>query len=45
MKGHTLGNGEVYPRGIDLDGRIASYTLGARSYFIGYDAATSGNLG
>jgi YD repeat-containing protein len=40
IKGYTLGNGQVYARGIDLDGRIASYTLGAQSYAIGYDAAS-----
>jgi YD repeat-containing protein len=39
VKGFTLGNGQVYARGIDLDGRIASYTLGAQSFGIGYDAA------
>jgi YD repeat-containing protein len=40
VKGFTLGNGQVYSRGIDLDGRIASYTLGAQSFGIGYDAAS-----
>jgi YD repeat-containing protein len=40
VKGFTLGNGQVYARGIDLDGRIASYTLGAQSFGIGYDAAS-----
>ena len=40
VKGYTLGNGQVYTRGIDLDGRIASYTLGAQAYAIGYDAAS-----
>ncbi len=39
-KGYTLGNGQVYSRGIDLDGRISSYTLGAQSLGIGYDAAS-----
>ena len=39
-KGYTLGNGQAYSRGIDLDGRIASYTLGAQSFGIGYDAAS-----
>ena len=28
VKGYTLGNGQVYGRTIDQDGRIASYTLG-----------------
>jgi len=40
VKGYTLGNSQVYTRGIDLDGRIASYTLGAQSFGIGYDAAS-----
>ena len=40
VKGYTLGNGQVYTRGIDLDGRIASYTLGAQTFGIGYDAAS-----
>jgi YD repeat-containing protein len=40
VKGYTLGNGQVYTRGIDLDGRIASYTLGAQSFALGYDAAS-----
>lgn len=40
VKGFTLGNGQAYTRGIDLDGRIASYTLGSQSFAIGYDAAS-----
>ncbi len=40
VKSFTLGNGQTYTRGIDLDGRIASYTLGAQSFAIGYDAAS-----
>ena len=40
VKGYTLGNGQAYTRAIDLDGRIASYTLGAQSFAIGYDAAS-----
>jgi YD repeat-containing protein len=40
VKSYTLGNGQTYARGIDLDGRIASYTLGAQSFAIGYDAAS-----
>jgi len=40
VKGYTLGNGQTYSRGIDLDGRIASYTLGSQSFAIGYDAAS-----
>ena len=40
VKSYTLGNNQVYSRGIDLDGRIASYTLGVQSFGIGYDAAS-----
>jgi len=40
VKSYTLGNGQVYSRSIDLDGRIASYTLGAKTFGIGYDAAS-----
>jgi len=40
VKGYTLGNGQTYTRGIDLDGRIASYTLGAQVFAIGYDPAS-----
>jgi YD repeat-containing protein len=40
VKAYTLGNGQQYARSIDLDGRIASYTLGAQSFAIGYDAAS-----
>ncbi len=40
VKAYTLGNGRAYTRGIDLDGRIASYTLGTQSFAIGYDAAS-----
>ena len=40
MKSYTLGNGQSYTRGIDLDGRIASYTLGNQAFAIGYDAAS-----
>jgi YD repeat-containing protein len=47
VKGYTLGNGQVYTRGIDLDGRISSYTLPkpgfeppVQSFGIGYDAAS-----
>lgn len=40
VSGYTLGNGQVYTRGIDLDGRIASYTLGTQHFAIGYDAAS-----
>jgi YD repeat-containing protein len=40
VKGFTLGNGQSYSRSIDLDGRIASYTLGTKAFGIGYDAAS-----
>jgi YD repeat-containing protein len=40
VKSYTLGNGQTYTRGVDLDGRLASYTLGAQSFAIGYDAAS-----
>jgi YD repeat-containing protein len=40
VKGYTLGNGQTYARSIDLDGRIASYTLGAKTFAIGYDLAS-----
>ncbi|MEA3192445.1 MAG: hypothetical protein QOD26_778, partial [Betaproteobacteria bacterium] len=40
VKSYTLGNGNIYSRTIDLDGRIGSYTLGGTSYTITYDAAS-----
>ena len=40
VKSYTLGNGRVYSRSIDLDGRIASYTLADKTFGIGYDAAS-----
>ena len=40
VKGFTLGNGQIYSRSIDQDGRIASYTLGATSYSLTFDAAS-----
>ena len=40
VKSYTLGNGHVYTRSYDQDGRIASYTLGGRTFAIGYDAAS-----
>ncbi|MGQ0543736.1 MAG: hypothetical protein ACT4P3_00170, partial [Betaproteobacteria bacterium] len=39
-KSYTLGDGTTYARSYDLDGRIASYTLGAQAFGIGYDAAS-----
>jgi YD repeat-containing protein len=40
VKSFTLGNGQIYSRTIDLDGRIASYSLGGTSYAISFDAAS-----
>jgi YD repeat-containing protein len=40
VTGYTFGNGQVYSRSVDQDGRIASYSLGAQGYGIGYDAAS-----
>jgi YD repeat-containing protein len=40
VKSYTLGNGQAYTRSYDQDGRIASYSLGAKSFSIGYDAAS-----
>ncbi len=36
----TYGNGQVYRRSFDLDGRIASFTLGSQTQAISYDAAS-----
>ena len=40
VKSYTLANGRIYTRGFDLDGRISSYTQGAQTFAIGYDAAS-----
>ncbi|MBI3041815.1 MAG: RHS repeat protein [Betaproteobacteria bacterium] len=40
VKSFTLGNGQSYSRGQDQDGRIASYSLGAQTFSVGYDAAS-----
>ncbi len=40
VKSYTLGNGQTYTRGYDLDGRIASYSLGSQFFALGYDAAS-----
>ena len=40
VKAYTLGNGRAYTRGIDLDGRIQSYTLGGTEFTLGYDDAS-----
>jgi YD repeat-containing protein len=37
---YTLGNGQVYSRSFDQDGRINTYSLGAKSIAIGYDVAS-----
>ena len=39
-KSWTLGNGQIYSRTIDQDGRIASYTIGGTSNAIAFDAAS-----
>ncbi len=40
VKSYTLGNGQSYTRSYDLDGRIASYSLGSQFFALGYDAAS-----
>lgn len=40
VKGYTFGNGQIYSRDIDQDGRIATYTLGGQIFVIGYDQAS-----
>jgi YD repeat-containing protein len=40
VKSFTLGNGQIYSRAIDQDGRIASYTLGSANYELTYDPAS-----
>ena len=40
VKGYTFGNGQAYSRGIDQDGRISAYTLGAQMFVIAYDEAS-----
>jgi YD repeat-containing protein len=39
-KSLTFGNGQVQNRTHDLDGRVASYSLGSTTMAIGYDAAS-----
>lgn len=39
-KSLTFGNGQQYQRTFDLDGRIASFTLGNQTQAISYDAAS-----
>ena len=40
VKSYTFGNGQIYSRGYDTDGRIASYSLGSSQFALGYDAAS-----
>jgi YD repeat-containing protein len=40
VKSYTLGNGQIYSRTVDHDGRIASYTLGASDFQVSFDAAS-----
>ena len=40
VKSFTLGNGQIYSRTVDLDGRIASYTLGSANYQLTFDPAS-----
>ena len=40
VKSYTQGNGQIYTRSYDLDGRIASYSLGSQFFALGYDAAS-----
>jgi RHS repeat-associated protein len=40
VQSFTFGNSQTYTRGFDQDARIASYTLGAQSFAVGYDAAS-----
>ena len=40
VKSYVLGNGQGYSRSYDQDGRVNSYSLGAKTFLIGYDAAS-----
>ena len=40
VKSYTLGNGQSYTRGFDLDGRIESYSLGSQGFTLNYDEAS-----
>ena len=40
VTGFTFGNGQLYSRTVDQDGRIATYTLGGAPFSIAYDAAS-----
>jgi YD repeat-containing protein len=39
VKSYQLGNGQIYSRSYDQDGRIASYGAGSQLFSLGYDAA------
>jgi YD repeat-containing protein len=39
VKSYVLGNGQGYTRSYDLDGRIASYSLGSQFFALNYDEA------
>jgi YD repeat-containing protein len=39
VKGYALGNGQIYTRGFDQDGRIASYNVGSQFFALNYDVA------
>jgi YD repeat-containing protein len=40
VKSYSLGNGQAYARSYDQDGRINNYTLGPKTFTVGYDAAS-----
>lgn len=40
VNGFQFGNGQSYSRPYDIDGRVASYTLGGTEYSLGYDDAS-----
>lgn len=40
VKSYMLGNGQAYTRSYDQDGRVNSYTLGPKTFSIGYDVAS-----
>jgi len=40
VKGYTLGNGQVVAKGLDQDGRVSSYILGASTFTLAFDNAS-----
>jgi YD repeat-containing protein len=40
VSGFTLGNDQSYVRGYDIDGRVASYSLGGQIFALTYDVAS-----